>query len=186
LFDDIENTPIVRQRMIVVDASLYIFLSTIQRENAAPFPILPVPAGPGDCIEVKSTSPIEPNSVLGTATGAEMQAGTTFRLVIITIVSVWDVPNKAPSFSRTIRSFNLFARCRTMKPGDTVVERNPSVGDAGGCYVIRMGILLAHRTGYGTMRFICLTPPQVFTNEVNLIKNSSVHCTGSGQGSVAR
>jgi hypothetical protein len=129
LFDDIENTPIVRQRKSVVDASRYIFVDALQKEDAAPFPRLPVPSGPGDCIEVKFTSSIEADSILGTATVAEMQAGTTVRLATFNIVSIWDVPNEAPSFPGTSRSFNMFSRCRTMKPGDTVVELNPSVGD---------------------------------------------------------
>jgi hypothetical protein len=98
LFDYIENTPIVRQRKSVVDASRYIFVNALQKEDAAPFPRLPVPAGPGDCKEVKFTSSIEADSILGTATGAEMQAGTTVRLATFNIVSIWDVPNEAPSF----------------------------------------------------------------------------------------
>jgi hypothetical protein len=129
LFDDIENTPIVRQRNSILDASRYIFVDTNQREDAAPFPRLPVPAGPGDFIEVKFTSSIEADSILGTETIAEMQTGTSVRCAIFKIVSIWDMNREAPSLSGTTRSFNLFARCRTMKPGDTVVELDPSVGD---------------------------------------------------------
>ena len=48
VFDDIENTPIVRHRKSVVDSSSYIFVDANQEEDAAPFPKIPVPAGPGD------------------------------------------------------------------------------------------------------------------------------------------
>jgi hypothetical protein len=74
LLEDIENTPIVRQRNSVLDASRYIFVDANQMEDAA-FPRLPVRAGPEDGIEVKFTSGIEADSILGTEKIAEMQAG---------------------------------------------------------------------------------------------------------------
>jgi hypothetical protein len=129
LCEDIENTPIVRQRSSILDASRYIFVDAKQREDAAPFPRLPIPAGPGDCIEIKFTSSIEADSIFGTEKIAEMQAGTSVRRAIFKIVSIWDANREAPSFSGTTRSFTLFARCRTMKTGDTVVEPDTSGGD---------------------------------------------------------
>jgi hypothetical protein len=50
VFDNIENTPIVRHRESVVDASSYIFVEANQEEDEAPSPKIPVPIGPGDCI----------------------------------------------------------------------------------------------------------------------------------------
>ena len=129
VFDDIENTPIVRHRKSVVDSSSYIFVDANQEEDTAPFPKLPVPAGPGDCIEVEFMSSIEADYILGSEIGADMQAGTKVQLAIFTIVSIWDVHNEASSFSGTIQSLKRFAKCRTMKPGDTVVELNPTFGD---------------------------------------------------------
>jgi hypothetical protein len=58
-----------------------------------------------------------------------MQAGTKYQLSVFSIVSIWDVHNEASSFSEAIQSLERFAKCRTMKPGDTVVELNPTFGD---------------------------------------------------------
>jgi hypothetical protein len=97
LLYDIENKPIVRQRNSVVDASRYIFVDANQREDAAPFPRISVPAGLGDCIVVQLTSSIEADSILETDTIAEMQAATSVRHAIFKIVSTWDVNREAPS-----------------------------------------------------------------------------------------
>jgi hypothetical protein len=100
-----------------------------QEEDEAPSPNIPVPAGPGDCIEVEFISSIEADSILGLEIGADMQAGTESQFEVFTIVSIWDVHNEASSFSEAIQSLKRFAKCRTMKPGDTVVELNPTFGD---------------------------------------------------------
>ena len=281
VFDDIENTPIVRHRKSVVDSSSYIFVDANQEEDTAPFPKIPVPAGPGDCIEVKFISSIEADSILGSEIGADMQAGTKVQLAIFTIVSIWDVHNEASSFSGTIQSLKCFVKCRTMKPADTVVELNPTFGDTlekysfillyryrrvvpgeairqlyiiprravtdgelepdlciisrvrgvkltskctashpstyfsrctgylddgrryviyrvllycddfqphssttssyGGCYMLPMGIPPAQRAGYGAVRCIGLTPPQMSTNEVlQYIVPDLVKCCTTG------
>ena len=112
-----------------MDSSSYIFLDANQEEDTSPFPKIHVPAGPGDCIEVKFISSIEADFILGSEIGADMQAGTKVQLSIFTIVCIWDVHNEASSFSGTIQSLKRFAKCRTMKPGDTVVELNPTFGD---------------------------------------------------------
>ena len=210
-----------------------------------------------------------------------MQAGTKVQLAIFTIVSIWDVHNEASSFSGTIQSLKRFAKCRTMKPGDTVVELNPTFGDTlekysfillyryrrvvpgeairqlyiiprravtdgelepdlciisrvrgvkltskctashpstyfsrctgylddgrryviyrvllycddlqphssttssyGGCYMLPMGIPPAQRAGYGAVRCIGLTPPQMSTNEVlQYIVPDLVKCCTTG------
>jgi hypothetical protein len=66
---------------------------------------------------------------LGFEIGAEMQAGTKSQLAVFTIVSIWDVHNEASSFAKVIQSLQRFAKWRTMKPGDTVVELNPTFSD---------------------------------------------------------
>ena len=281
VFDDIENTPIVRHRKSVVDSYSYISVDANREEETAPFPNISVPAGPGDCIEVKFISSIEAYSILGSEIGADMQAGTKVQLAIFTIVSIWDVHNEASSFSGTIQSLKRFAKCRTMKPGDTVVELNPTFGDTlekysfillyryrrvvpgeairqlyiiprravtdgelepdlciisrvrgvkltskctashpstyfsrctgylddgrryviyrvllycddfqphssttssyGGCYMLPMGIPPAQRAGYGAVRCIGLTPPQMSTNEVlQYIVPDLVKCCTTG------
>jgi hypothetical protein len=129
VFDDIENTPIVRHRKSLVDSYSCVFVDANQEEDEAPSPQIPVPAGPGDCIEVKFISSIEAYSILGLEIGAEMQAGTKSQLAVFTIVSTWNVHNEASSFSEAIQSPKLCAKRRTMKPGDTVVELKPTFGD---------------------------------------------------------
>jgi hypothetical protein len=281
VFDDIENTPIVRHRESVVDTSSYIFVDANQQQDAAPSSRIPVPAGPGDYIEVEFISSIEADSILGTETGADMQAGTKVQLAIFTIVSIWDVHNEANSSSGTRQTLECFAKCRTMKPGDTVVELSPTFGDTlgeysfillyrfrrvvpgeairqlyciprravtggelepalcviskvrgvkltskcnashpsrsfsrctgyledgrryviyrvllycddfqphssttssyGGCYMLPMGIPPAQRAGYGAVRCIGLTPPQMSTNEVlHYIVPDLVKCCTTG------
>jgi hypothetical protein len=125
VFNDIENTAIVRHRKKVVDSSSYILVDANQEGDEAPSPKLPVPAVPGDCIEVDFISSIDADSILGLEIGADMQAGTKSQLAGFTIVSIWDVHNEASSFSETIQSSKRFAKCRNKKPGDTVVELNP-------------------------------------------------------------
>ena len=119
-----------------------------QEEDRAPFPKFPVPAGPGDCVEVKFIWPIEADSILRSDIGAEMQAGTKVQLAVFTIVSIWDVHNEASSFSGTIQSLKRCAICRTMKPGDTVVELSPTFGDKKYSFILRIGteeLFLARR-----------------------------------------
>mgnify|MGYP003438799006 FL=1 len=281
VFDNIENTPIVRHRKSVVDASSYIFVDANQEGDEEPSPKIPVPAGPGDCIEVEFISSIEADSILGLEIYADVQAGTKSQLAGFTIVSIWDVHNEASSFSETIQSPKRFAKCKTMKPGDTVVELHPTFGDTleeysfillyryrrvvpgeairqlyiiprravtdgeleparciisrvrgvkltskctashpstyfsrctgylddgrryviyrvllycddfqphssttssyGGCYMLPMGIPPAQRAGYGAVRCIGLTPPQISTNEVlQFIVPDLVKCCTTG------
>jgi hypothetical protein len=112
----------VRHRKSVVDSSSFIFVDANQEEDATPFPKLPVPAGPGGCIEVKLISSIAADYILGSEIGAGMQAGTKVQLAIFTIVSLWNVRIAVKSFSGTRQSLKRSSNCRTMKPGDTVVE----------------------------------------------------------------
>jgi hypothetical protein len=112
-----------------VDASSYIFVDANQEEVEAPSPKIPVPAGPGDCIEVECISSIEADSILGLEIYADVQAGTKSQLAGFPIVCIWDVHNEATSFSETIQSPKRFAKCKTMKPEDTVVELHPTFGD---------------------------------------------------------
>jgi hypothetical protein len=107
VFDDIENLPIVRHRNSAVDSSSYIFVDANQEEDAAPSPKIPVPAGLGDCIEVKFIPSIEADYILGLKIGADMLAGTKTQLAVFTTVSAWDVHNEASSFSETIKSLKL-------------------------------------------------------------------------------
>jgi hypothetical protein len=100
-----------------------------QEGDEAPSPKLSVPAGPGDCIEVEFISSIEADSTLWLEIYADVQAGTKSKLVGFTIVSIWDVHNAASSFSETIQSPKRFAKCKTMKPGDTVFELRPTFGN---------------------------------------------------------
>jgi hypothetical protein len=129
-FDDIDNLPIVRHRKSVVDSSSFIFVDANQEEDATPFPKLPVPAGPGGCIEVKLISSIAADYILGSEIGAGMQAGTKVQLAIFTIVSLWNVRIAVKSFSGTRQSLKRSSNCRTMKPGDTVVEHKLIWGDS--------------------------------------------------------
>jgi hypothetical protein len=130
LFNDIENTPTVRHRKSVVGASSYILFADANREgDEAPSPKIPVPAGPVDCIEVNFITSIEADSILGLGIYADVQAGTKSQLAGFTIVCIWDVHNEASSFPETIQSSKRFAKCKTMKPGDTVVELHPNFGD---------------------------------------------------------
>jgi hypothetical protein len=99
VFDNIENTPIVRHRKSVVDASSYIFVDANQEGDEEPSPKYPVPAGPGDCIEFEFISSIEADSILGLEIYADVQAGTKSQLAGLTIVSIWDVHNEASYFS---------------------------------------------------------------------------------------
>jgi hypothetical protein len=48
-----------------VDAPSYKFVNANQEEDKAPSPQIPVPAGPGDCMEVEFISSIEADSILG-------------------------------------------------------------------------------------------------------------------------
>jgi hypothetical protein len=129
VFHNIENTPIVRHRKSVVDAYSYIFVDANQEGDEAPSPNIPVPAGPGECIEVEFISSIEADSILGSKIYADVQAGTKSQLEGITIDCIWDVHNEASSFPETAQSPKCFAKCKTMNPGDTVVELHPTFGD---------------------------------------------------------
>jgi hypothetical protein len=66
---------------------------------------------------------------LGSNIGANVQAGSKVHLALFTIVSLRDVRNEAKLFSRTRQYLKSFSNCRTMKPGDTVVDFNPIIGD---------------------------------------------------------
>jgi hypothetical protein len=105
--------------------SRFIFVDANLEEDAAPFPKLSVPAGPGGCIEAKIISSIEVDCALGSEIGVNLQTGSKVQLGLFTIVSLRDVRNEAKSFSGTRQYLKSFSNCRTMKHGDTVVEYNP-------------------------------------------------------------
>jgi hypothetical protein len=65
VFDNIENTLIVRHRKSLMDSSSYVFVDANQEGDEEPSPKIPVPAGPGDCIVVKFISYIEADSISG-------------------------------------------------------------------------------------------------------------------------
>jgi hypothetical protein len=88
VFDDIENIPNVGHRKSVVDSSSYIFVDANQEEDEASSLKIPVPAGPGDCIEVEFISSIKANSILGLEIGADVPAGTKSQLSVCTIVYI--------------------------------------------------------------------------------------------------
>jgi hypothetical protein len=60
---------------------------------------------------------------------ADVQAGTKSQLAVFTIVSVWGMHKEASYFSETIQSPKRFAKRKTTKTGDTVVELHPTFGD---------------------------------------------------------
>jgi hypothetical protein len=84
LFDDIENTPIVRHIKSVVDSSSFILVDTNEEKDAAPFPKLPVSARLGCCIKVQFISSIEVDCALGSEIGANVQAGSKVQLALFT------------------------------------------------------------------------------------------------------
>jgi hypothetical protein len=86
LFDDIDNTPMVRHRNSDAYSSSYINVDANEKEDAAPFRKLPVPAGPGGCIEVKFIPSAEVYCALGSEIGANVQAGSKVQLALFTIV----------------------------------------------------------------------------------------------------
>ena len=54
-------------------------------------------------------------------------------------------------------------------------------GSFGGCYMLPMGITPSQRSGYGAVRYIGLTPPQVSSNEIlQYIIQDIVKCSTTG------
>jgi hypothetical protein len=64
-----------------------------QEEDEEPSPNIPVPACPGDCIEVEFISSNEAESILWLEIYADLQAVTKSQLAGFTIVSIRDVHN---------------------------------------------------------------------------------------------
>jgi hypothetical protein len=93
----------------------YIF-DAHQNEDAAQSPNLPAPAGPGDFTEIKFISSIEAESILGSGIGADMKAGTNFQLSVFTIVSIWDLHNKASSFPEQYNLLNALRNAELWSP----------------------------------------------------------------------
>jgi hypothetical protein len=87
VFDDIDNTSMVRLRKSDTYSSGVILVDANEEEDAAPFPKLPVSARPGGCIEVEFISYIEVDCALGSDIGDNVQAGTKFHLALFAIVS---------------------------------------------------------------------------------------------------
>jgi hypothetical protein len=108
VFDDIDNTPMVRHRKSDAYSSSFIFVDANVEEDAAPFPKLPVPAGPGGCIEVKFVSSPEIDCALGSEIGENVQAGSKVQLALYTTVTLRDVRNEAKSFSGTRQYLKSF------------------------------------------------------------------------------
>jgi hypothetical protein len=125
LFDDIDNTPMVRHRKSDAHLSSFIFVDANAEEDAVPFPKLTVPAGPGGCIEVKFILFIEVDCALGSEVGENVEARSKVQIALFIFVSLRDVRNAAKSFSGTRHYPKSFSNCRTRKPGDTVVQYNP-------------------------------------------------------------
>jgi hypothetical protein len=54
-------------------------------------------------------------------------------------------------------------------------------GSFGGCYMLPMGIPPSQRSGYGSVRYIGLTPPQVLSNEIlQYILQDILKCSTTG------
>jgi hypothetical protein len=87
VFDNIDNSPMVRLRKNDAYSSSFILVDANEEEDAAPFPKLPVSARPVGCIEVKFVSYIEVDCALGSEIGENVQAGTKFQLALFAIVS---------------------------------------------------------------------------------------------------
>jgi hypothetical protein len=87
VFDNIDNSPMVRLRKSDAYSSSFILVDANEEEDAAPFPKLPVSARPGGCIEVEFILYNGADCALGSEIEENVQAGTKFQLSLFAIVS---------------------------------------------------------------------------------------------------
>jgi hypothetical protein len=286
VFEDIENVPIVCQRQSTIDASRYIFVDAAPNAEHTQRHRIPVIADVGDSIQVMYTSCPAADQIIDTGITDGVQTNASSRELTCRIMSIWGLGQNCSTCSESAGSQNaeLFSKCSSMKPGDTLVElclkagehcgdhlcvlvyrfRRDVPGEAtkqlyfipkaavadgelnsaictvcpvtcvqhtsgltghrlsmqhvpcagflkdgrryviyrvllytddfqpyssrrtsyGGCYMLPMGLPPTKRSGYGAVRCIGLTPPQVSTNEVlqHIIPDLVASCTKGVDG----
>jgi hypothetical protein len=92
-----------------------------------------------------------------------------------------EIPNQHAPCTGYLKDGSRYVVYRVLLYCDDFQPHSSNTGSYGGCYMLPMGIPPAERSGYGAVRCIGLTPPQVSTNEVlHYVIPDLVKCSTTG------